>query len=123
MLRDDAVGLAWVAGLLEGEGWFGVNQGAPRVSVSSIDRWVLDRLVEVSGMGRVYRLRDARPEENRRAAWIWQVYRRAEAEELMRLVRPLLCPRRGAVIDSVLDGSWVPSSSKGRPRKVVPDPA
>lgn len=101
------VDLGWVAGLIEGEGSFLLlhrHQGtkwSPRISMQSTDLDVLERLVAVTGVGRVSKV-GARP--NRKPCWQWAVAVYADALWLMKEVRPLMGVRRQHAINEVLEG-------------------
>jgi hypothetical protein len=108
--------LAWVAGYLEGEGWFslfncnnprfGLYQ-YPRVACTSTDLDVLQRLQRLSGVGRIV---GRKPREPHHAPpWQWTVSKSREAVELMEAIYPHLGQRRRAKIDELLDIA-------GRPR-------
>jgi len=87
---------AWVAGLIEGEGYIGPapdgSHRDPRVSASSTDTDVLERLAELTGVGRIY------PRRQRRAhwspSWEWQVHRKEDFRYVLSRVLPLLGTRR-----------------------------
>jgi hypothetical protein len=103
--------LAWLAGLLEGEGCFSMTVRTRYktpytqivVALTMTDRDVLDRFVSIiGGHENVREFKDDRP--NNSQAWCVHVtgYR---AADLMRLVRPLMHARRAARIDQVLE-TW-----------------
>lgn len=103
--------LAWVAGYLEGEGYFGLgvyNKGRfgqyqyPRVTCTSTDLDVLERLWEYTVMGRIYGpLRGGA--DNRKPTWQWAVGRSSDAVRLMEQIHSYVGQRRQARIDEVLD--------------------
>ncbi len=65
--RMSGIEAAWVAGLLEGEGSFIVNQRqAPRISMQTTDEDVIERLKRVIGAGNVNRLA---PRAGRKPCW------------------------------------------------------
>lgn len=86
------VQIAWVAGLIEGEGWFGTRGGGrPTVEVASTDRDVIDRLRAWTGVGTIdgpY----VRP--NRKPYFKWRVTAREDAAALLLELCPYLCERR-----------------------------
>lgn len=100
----DPLALAWLAGLLEGEGTFSVNAGYPRVSVEMSDRDVLERAREVMRAPQVWP--KALSEHARRRGWS-QTYATAvtglRGAELMVKLRPLMGERRTREIDRALD--------------------
>ena len=108
--RMSSFELGWVVGLLEGEGCFFVNTcGTPkygpyayaRVAVCMTDRDVLERLQEVTGIGRLERIR-ARKDPKHKPISQWVVCRNQEAIDLMVAVYPHMGARRQAKIREVL---------------------
>ncbi len=91
--------LAWLAGLLEGEGSFTSQDGYPIVLVSMCSK---DVIVRVAGLVRPRTIREIPPP---RANWnvAYQVRISGHAAAaLMRRLRPLMGRRRGAAIDAAL---------------------
>jgi hypothetical protein len=97
---------AWLAGLLEGEGYLGCrNDGthSHTVRLNLTDRDVIERVVAVTGLGRVW---ERQPTGSmRRGSWQWAVYVREDADELMARIRPYMGERRRAAIDEALSCS------------------
>lgn len=100
------IDVAWLAGLLEGEGCFALNQRPDRpnarssvqVVVSMRDKDVIERAASL--MGTTVRLhRTARG--NHSAMWR-TVASCAKAEQIMLAVRPFMGERRGERIDYIL---------------------
>lgn len=104
--------LAWVAGLLEGEGCFTIaNQRQwsrhyryPVIACTMTDLDVIQRLHKLVGMGRVggpygRAVRNGTP---RKPQWKWQLQRRDQAAMLMRTLLPLMGERRANRIRYVL---------------------
>ena len=100
---DDVCTVAWVAGLLEGEGSFTLSRDSansyPVVSLEMVDRDVIERAARVLGAARIQRVEPDRPE--------WSVTYRAAvagklAAEWMRKLRPLMGHRRRLAIDAAL---------------------
>lgn len=93
-----AAEVAWTAGILEGEGcWTGGpnRQGRWVVAVRMTDEDIIERLHEVTGVGRIT------VEESScgyKTAWIWQVAARPHREWLTLKVWPWLGTRRRARI-------------------------
>lgn len=109
--------IAWVAGLLEGEGSFtltGSPSGTykngdpqsrqPRVTCGSTDRDTLERLERVTGVGAISResRRDPRRLEKSKPFWVWSVAARADVIPLLLAIRPWMSNRRGDRIDELL---------------------
>jgi hypothetical protein len=108
--RMSSFELGWVVGLLEGEGCFFVNTcGTPkygpyayaRVTVCMTDRDVLERLQEVTGIGRLEKVRPRKDPKHKPISQ-WIVCRNQEAIELMVAVYPHMGVRRQAKIREVL---------------------
>lgn len=100
--------LAWLAGLIEGEGSFShhvtrrIRQYHDlNIKVTMADEDVIRRCLAVSGLGTV-----RGPYQNRNPAWkprwIWEVTRRDDAVALMTALRPLMSIRRQVQIDACL---------------------
>jgi hypothetical protein len=94
--RDTPEGWAWVAGLIEGEGWIGPSPQAKRCSAvigaSSTDRDVLDRLHDLTGVGAIHavKLRKA----THKQCWQWSVRNRRDVHDVLEQILPLLGSRR-----------------------------
>lgn len=103
--------LAWVAGLLEGEGCFRLHRDnqrwgsrrytylRPRVICAMTDRDVIDRLQAVTGMGRIGLGRKTAP--GHKTYWQWTVSRDNDAIELMRTLYPHMGERRRNKIEEI----------------------
>ena len=105
--------IAWVAGLLEGEGSFVLGARGNRVDKPKIqqiqitcgmtDRDVMLKLHQVVGIGNTYleRRRDPR-RSNVKQMYIWNASKRADVVPFLKLIRPHMGDRRGAKIDELL---------------------
>jgi hypothetical protein len=98
--------LAWLAGLIEGEGCFTRHTTRGRwhsanIKVQMSDEDVIRRCLSVSNLGRVHGpyVRD-NPKWS--PQWIWAVTRRDEGIELMTLLYPLMGDRRQSQIRECL---------------------
>lgn len=100
--------LAWLAGLLEGEGCFYLTyrknkDGSPRplvsVMCSMTDEDVVRKAACVAGSGYVYR-RDGR--KGCKPSWTWQDSKVERVAELITRLRPFMGVRRQAKIDELL---------------------
>lgn len=110
-----AVEVAWVAGLLEGEGTFWTKTRTrgdaryryPVVGMTMTDEDVIRRLHEVTGAGNVHG--PFKPPEHdgykRKARWQWQVTAADDAVALMAAIREHMGKRRGEAIDLALS-AW-----------------
>ncbi len=112
IMMENLINLAWIAGLLEGEGSFGVSNRKKdgytcRVAVTMTDEDTILRAHALSGVGRVY---GPYPVKNSnlgpgpykdRYQWVVQG---KTAAELMQGVLPFMSERRSARINEVLSG-------------------
>jgi len=64
--------VAWLAGILEGEGSF-ISKGQARIQVAMTDQDIITRLAELTGVGRVYAVRRQKP--HHKDSWLWTVRR------------------------------------------------
>lgn len=97
--------LAWLAGLLEGEAWFGISRvgqhAYPGVSLEMACREVVERACRLMGVTTIQVRRPAQAH--------WDVTFKIAltgdaAAKWMRTLRPLMGQRRGAAIDAALAG-------------------
>ena len=93
---------AWLAGIIEGEGYIAFKkQRYPGVVVQMTDEDVILRLAEFSGAGHVSGpLQEKLP--HHKPTWRWEVTDSTDAVALLRRIRPWLGTRRGARVDDVL---------------------
>lgn len=93
--------LAWLAGLLEGEGWFGIDRtgkGRPAIKVNMTDQDVIERVADLLGGIKV----GIQPAQGN---WKTQYVVRLKGERaasLMRTLQPLMGARRAERIREVL---------------------
>ena len=98
-MRDISVfDLGWLVGIVEGEGTFSVNKTrrstTPRFYLYSPDEWVVDRCLQVTGMGRKYVRPEGkgnRPGNGHRYGWV--VSKIKDVETLYAEIQPHLSPR------------------------------
>jgi hypothetical protein len=93
--------IAWLAGILEGEGCFSCDRGRPRIQVRMTDKDVLERCVFISGFGRIY---GPINKPNRKPMWYWKVTNSEKSYALICAVYPFLMSRRAEKIRSVVSG-------------------
>lgn len=89
--KMSAAEIAWVAGIIEGEGSFA--QSRPRIAVSMTDRDIIERLHRVTGIGHVIYDRPGQMSHHKPHS-IWYVQRGEHALHLVSLIRPWLGIRR-----------------------------
>ena len=90
--------IAWVAGILEGEGCWTHRNARTHwwIAVRMTDKDIIDRLEAVTGVGQIS---PARPQKsNYKMAWAWQVSVQPHREWLTTIVWPWLGERRRAKI-------------------------
>lgn len=90
------VEVAWLAGLIEGEGSVSLHRGSSAtLAVLMTDEDVIRKLRTISGVGRVtgpYRHSNL----NARETWLWSVGRVAELRPLLAALLPYMGARRSA---------------------------
>lgn len=93
--------LAWVAGLLEGEGCFDFNRKPyPRVRMETTDHDTALRLqAVVGGASTVNPRTKAKP--HFKQSWMWRLSTASEAIALMRALYPMMSARRKQRIDEI----------------------
>lgn len=99
-LPEDPRSVAWLAGLLEGEGTFSSQSGYPRISVQMTDQDVVERAAAILGIRNVHL-----HEEKRNPEWLpthVAALTGSRAAPWMRTLRPLMGERRGREIDRAL---------------------
>lgn len=88
---------AWLAGLVEGEGWIlpgpSSQRRQPVIGVESTDLDVIQRLEALAGVGQISALRRQKP--GWKPSWRWTVTNRADANLFLTAISPLLGERRG----------------------------
>lgn len=99
----NAVEIAWVAGIIEGEGTILVPGGGqyPSVRVAMTDEDVVRRLHSITGLGRVVPRKKGQP--HFKPQWQWHVCSRREVARLLCAVAPLMGSRRTARIAEAAD--------------------
>ena len=92
--------LGWIAGLLEGEGFFGLTQGKYlRIQVAMTDTDVIERLRLVLGFGYLDKTRRL---PSGKIAYYWIVANQSQAAGLMMTLLPLMGQRRSEKIRECL---------------------
>lgn len=104
----DPVDIAWVAGIIEGEGCFNIRRTAGKYplaicSVSMTDFDVIQRLHEVTGIGRVGSLRVDKRGSQRKPTLNWTVAKKRDMARLMLAVYPLMGERRRKKIAEAIE--------------------
>lgn len=84
--------LAWLAGLVEGEGTFTSSVSSSTLRVVMTDLDVLERIERITGVGYIGAVASRQP--HHKQAYGWQVKRREHLEPLAKLLWPLMGSRR-----------------------------
>jgi hypothetical protein len=87
-----ASALAWLAGLVEGEGTFTNSTSSSVLRVVMTDLDVLERIERITGVGYIRSIASRQP--HHKQAYGWQVKRREHLEPLAKLLWPLMGERR-----------------------------
>lgn len=95
-----AAEIAWVAGIIEGEGSFCYKNGVA-IQVTMTDQDVIERLQRITGLGRIYAIKPRA--EHHKPAWMWSVQRRAHIRHIIRCTLPWLGDRRTVAARRLLD--------------------
>lgn len=96
--------IAWLAGLIEGEGSFVVIPTKVRLTVAMTDSDIIKRLHNVTNVGHIHPCR-TRAKEHYKPVTIWAVSRQRHLYPLVKLIRPWLGQRRGEAADKMLE--WI----------------
>lgn len=92
--------VAWVAGIIEGEGCFVFNNmngkaiASVRISVGMTDKDVIDELLNITGIGNI-RFKK-KQKEHWKDSWTWFVQKQEEQMALINVILPWLKSRRTA---------------------------
>jgi hypothetical protein len=100
------VDVAWVAGIIEGEGavMLTKNPMRVRVRVCMTDRDVIESLCSKTKLGTLA-LETWRKRPNRKQVYVWEVRKQNEVQQLLVAIRPFMHSRRTKKIDEVLN--WI----------------
>lgn len=99
MHKLTGVNLGWVAGIIEGEGYLALERNkdrkalTTRMVVQSTDLDTVERLVELTGLGKIC-LPKGTGSPKHRQIYRWQVWRRDDVVDLLTAILPLLGERR-----------------------------
>lgn len=92
--------IAWAAGLLEGEAWFGHAGNSARISLAMVDRDVVTKLAEMFDLPAPRPVRPPKDRPNRQLQWGAYVSGR-RALAIMQAILPHLGERRSAKVAEV----------------------
>lgn len=91
--------IAWLAGWLEGEGYFGYNNGSPFIRAKSVDYDTLLKVQATAGKGNI-RVEHT-DKEHHKDTWEWAVFG-INAVNVMLAIRDYMGERRTSKIDRAL---------------------
>lgn len=107
MNRIALIDIGWMAGIIEGEGWFVLTQpkknhkiGIVRVSAAMTDFDTIERLHRITGVGV---LNERKASKRKKAQLSWVVNGREDVTSILSLIHPLMSIRRSARIQELLD--------------------
>ena len=86
--------MAWVSGVFEGEGTFGIAAGQVTVIIGMTDEDIIRRLQSTTGIGVVYP--GTKKIGQTKQPWIWKVGARSDVEDVIYMMLPYLGQRRSA---------------------------
>lgn len=98
--------VGWLAGLLEGEGYFGITKSAGSnklrcvVRVSMTDKDVLQKAQQLTGVGTIIQHRPR--VEHHKIAYTWSVSKQFQVREVLELIHPFMGTRRTERINECL---------------------
>lgn len=101
LVRNVDKEIAWVAGILEGEGYFYLNKGYyPRIELKMTDKDVVERIAEFIGSTVIkQRYKEL---EHHKDVWI-TTKQGFSAMDTMELIYPYMSVRRKETIDAISD--------------------
>lgn len=86
------INLAWLAGLLEGEGSFISSAGRVMIALEMTDEDIVRRVQTLTGVGGVWQT--TKRQAHHKQAWRWAAQGQAEVKELLETLLPLMGQRR-----------------------------
>lgn len=97
-----SINLGWLAGIIEGEGWFVRNKSTGlQVCVAMTDYDTIERLKQITGAGRINERKFNSP--NKKDQLQWTVGKRSDVVAILTQILPLMSIRRSQQIQEVLD--------------------
>ncbi len=112
-IKINRVDLAWLAGLMEGEGTFYLNNQHPhrsetylypKVVIGMTDEDIIKRVHQIMRFGKVWGPYRPPSRSQHQASWHWLPRKSTEALATMKLLQPHLGQRRQEQIQRVLEG-------------------
>ena len=105
--------IAWVAGLLEGEGCWAINRNTPYkrwITTTMTDRDVLEKAQKYTGVGTI-QLGEAPGQPHHKQCYRWMVIAKRDREWLTHLVYPHMGKRRQQKIQEFLQPAGIVSTA------------
>jgi hypothetical protein len=106
MITDVETDIAWLAGIIEGEGtfvWNGGKKKAPSMVIASTDLDIIEKFRDLVCPDRKIYVWDRCDYPNAKCMYKISLTRRAILKDLMIKIRPYMGNRRGKRIDEFLD--------------------
>jgi hypothetical protein len=91
--------LAWLAGIIEGEGYIGFEKNGYRLQLDMTDEDVVLRAYELMGVG-TFRVKPT--PENRKTIFRWSVRKKEDVVYILYNIQPFMGNRRGARIAEII---------------------
>lgn len=119
-----APNLAWAAGLLEGEGWFGFTDSKLRIACQMTDKDIIDRLYGIADFGTT-RVVPARPNRTRdKTVYEWQSASSKEVYEFELAILPFMGERRAKkILETHMLRREYEFAARNNIRRVFPTPS
>lgn len=86
--------IAWAAGLFEGEGCFTINSKSPACILASSDKDVLERFVQIVGIGSVRLDTRSKIKDSYKDLWVWRAAGSPSSQYVIALFWDFLGSRR-----------------------------
>lgn len=107
MIIMDKIDIAWLAGLIEGEGCIRVhNIRNPRITVEMTDKDIIDRLQSITESGSIAKRK--KKQLHHKQAWTWSLCTREDVARVLLAIYPLMGERKKAQISKCADAFLSP---------------
>ncbi len=95
------LGIAWAAGIFEGEGCITLHSGHPYILIDMTDKDVLDRFLEIFPIGTIRGPYTHKNKEHHKPRWRFDAFG-TKALPIIEKIYPYLLSRRKQKVDEVL---------------------
>lgn len=103
----DSIDIAWMAGIIEGEGCIRTRRGLnPSVVVEMTDKDIIDRLHFINNGGSVSERK--KKQDHHKQSWSWSLCSRQEVARLLLAIYPLMGQRKQHQISECTDAFLKP---------------